>query len=169
MACPAKILTATMWWPSIRPLPKPCVALARARAPRCWSATPIAPVPTPKAWKTSPIAPATKSKSGRVFAQSSSFRRKLIEDGLVAEAELTAIEEEVARIVAEAHALVRTRAYPDASTAAEHVFDETPAVKLPPEVRPDAQATPTGREVTYMQATLEALTEEMARNPRPST
>jgi 2-oxoisovalerate dehydrogenase E1 component len=93
------------------------------------------------------------------------LRQRLLEDTAADEAELAAIDEEVEARIADALAFAESSPWPDPATAADHVYAE-PARDRTPEV-PIRNTPPTGgRELTYMKATLEALTEEMARNPR---
>ena len=57
-------------------------------------------------------------------------------------------------------------AWPDPATASDHVYADPaggPKSKVPIRNTPPQSG---GRELTYMKATLEALTEEMAKNPR---
>src|SRR5262249_34850990 len=74
--------------------------------------------------------------------------------------ELAALEAEVGEQVAEANRSAESAPWPDPATAAAtHVFAEPAATGEPPVLR----AT---REISFMQATLEALAAEMARNPK---
>lgn len=86
------------------------------------------------------------------------LKRRLVEQGLATEPELNAIESAVAAEAEEAHRTAEASAWPDAASAATHVYAE-PA-------RPVAEPAPGGRQISYMQATLEALTAEMAANPK---
>ncbi len=87
------------------------------------------------------------------------LRRTLLDERLATDAELAALEEAVAAEVAEAHRAAEADAWPDPATAATHVYAE-PA-RVVPEPPPAG-----GREVSYVQATLEALAAEMEANPR---
>ncbi|MDZ4686902.1 MAG: dehydrogenase E1 component subunit alpha/beta [Planctomycetaceae bacterium] len=71
-----------------------------------------------------------------------------------------AISTEVAALVSEAREYAEASPVPDPSTAAAHVYAPSDRSFATPE-------TPSGstRSLTYSQATLEALAEEMARNP----
>ncbi|MFO0796619.1 MAG: dehydrogenase E1 component subunit alpha/beta [Gemmataceae bacterium] len=84
--------------------------------------------------------------------------RELIAARGVAPEELDAIESAVQTEVEAAHAAAEAAAWPDPATAAAHVFAEPRQLPEPP--------PPGDREVTYSQAALEALTAEMAANPR---
>jgi 2-oxoisovalerate dehydrogenase E1 component len=90
------------------------------------------------------------------------LRRTLLEDGSATAEELAAIEAEVQREVEEAQRFGEGSPWPDPATATTHVFAE-PA-RSPTPVKNTALAA--GREITFMQATLEGLSEEMAKNPR---
>ena len=83
------------------------------------------------------------------------LRVKLLEGGNPAE--LEAVEAEVQRAVEDAQKFAEESPWPDPATATAHVYAE-------PRVVPKA-ALGSPREVSFMQATLEALTEEMARDP----
>jgi 2-oxoisovalerate dehydrogenase E1 component len=77
-----------------------------------------------------------------------------------------AIDAEVAALVAEAHQFAEASPWPEPATATQHVFSEVgPACRAGPEV----PEVPSGRrdlpEITFMQATHDALAEEMARDP----
>ncbi len=87
------------------------------------------------------------------------LKRRLLESGAT-EAELSATESEIEAVVEEAHRFAEQAAWPDAATAAAHVYAE------PTRPAPPTAPAPGGREISFMQATLEALSSEMARNPR---
>jgi len=76
----------------------------------------------------------------------------------VAMAELDAIALEVQQEVEAAQREAEASAWPDPATATEHIYAE------PRKVAP-APPADAGRSITYAQATLEALTAEMAANP----
>ncbi|MBI4601769.1 MAG: dehydrogenase, partial [Planctomycetes bacterium] len=75
--------------------------------------------------------------------------------------ELDAIDREAARAAAEAHAAAEVAPWPDPATAAAHVYAEP---RSPPPAAPAGRPGPV-RQITCMQATLEALSAEMARDP----
>ena len=78
-------------------------------------------------------------------------------------AELDAIDAEIAALVAEAQQFAESSPWPDPATATAHVY----AAPKAEHAAPQATSAPAAmRELTYMQATHEALAEEMARNPR---
>ncbi|MBN9524238.1 dehydrogenase E1 component subunit alpha/beta [bacterium] len=71
--------------------------------------------------------------------------------------ELDAIDAEIQAEVEKAHATAEASPWPDPATAATHVYAEPRRVPAPP--------PPGERVITYSQATLEALSAEMAANP----
>ncbi|HEV2948125.1 MAG TPA: thiamine pyrophosphate-dependent enzyme, partial [Gemmataceae bacterium] len=75
--------------------------------------------------------------------------------------ELEGIEKEIQRIVADAQQFAETSPWPDAASAADHVYAH-PTVRSA-EI-PKASESAKSREITFSQATLEALSEEMAAN-----
>jgi 2-oxoisovalerate dehydrogenase E1 component len=89
-----------------------------------------------------------------------SFKRWLVKEQLAAEEDLTAIEESVAAQVEEAHRAAEASPWPLPADAATHVYAE------PARVVPEPPPPPPSRQISYMQATLEALAAEMAVNPR---
>ena len=89
-------------------------------------------------------------------------KKHLLEMNLASEAELSALEEEVAALAEAAHEFAEKSAYPSAASATEHVH-AAPRSGPPRDAPAPAAGT---RELTFMKATLEALTEEMARNPK---
>lgn len=93
-----------------------------------------------------------------------SFRQRLLDDGTATVKELDDINAEIAALIAESQQFAEGSPWPEAASAATHVYAENAmtgrgiGASLP---------SPAGRgEKTFMQATLEALTEEMATNPR---
>jgi 2-oxoisovalerate dehydrogenase E1 component len=87
------------------------------------------------------------------------LKRLLLDGAGVVEGELDAVEAEVEAEVEEAHRFAEQAAWPDPATATRHVFAE-------PTRPPAAPAPPaSGREVSFMQATLEALASAMERDP----
>jgi len=87
------------------------------------------------------------------------LRDRLREEFGVQEADLVAIETEIAQMVAEAKAFAEASPPPDPATAMTNIYAvrQTPLTTEP--------SVPTGREITYSQATLEALSEQMALDP----
>lgn len=90
-----------------------------------------------------------------------SFREKLITDGISVGSELDGIEREVSELSEAAHEFAQASAYPSAESATEHVYAPVRISHLRDRPAPAAKS----RELTFMKATLEALAEEMARNP----
>jgi 2-oxoisovalerate dehydrogenase E1 component len=87
------------------------------------------------------------------------FRKALVVTSTATAKLLEAIEEEVQALVREGRQFAESSPPPDGATAAKHVY-------APPRVVDAAPAPPAAREITYGQATLEALTHEMAANDR---
>jgi 2-oxoisovalerate dehydrogenase E1 component len=84
----------------------------------------------------------------------------LLAEGLATEAELQSIAAEIDALVAESHQFAEKSPWPDSTTATAHIYAE-PRQSDPGANAPDSPV----REITFMQATLEALSAEMARNP----
>jgi 2-oxoisovalerate dehydrogenase E1 component len=94
------------------------------------------------------------------------LRQRILDDAGADEAELAAIDEEVESQIVEALQFAESSPWPDPATAADHVYAgpaREPVREVPVRNTPPPAG---GRELTYMKATLEALTEEMAHNPR---
>jgi 2-oxoisovalerate dehydrogenase E1 component len=91
------------------------------------------------------------------------LKHRLLDEFGVTEAELSRIETEIGELVAEARQFAESSPWPDPATAATHVYSEAMAIKAP---RRASEAKNAEREITFSQATLEALSEEMAANPR---
>jgi 2-oxoisovalerate dehydrogenase E1 component len=90
------------------------------------------------------------------------LKKHLLDQKLASEKELAAIEQEVAELTETSHEFAEKSAYPTAGSATTHVYALSSGA-----AHRDAPAdTPGTRELTFMKATLEALTEEMARNPK---
>lgn len=84
---------------------------------------------------------------------------RLIADGILSESDVSAVDEEVRALVEESGRAAESADWPDASTAATHVYFEGHETV---EAEPDHRGT---RETTWVGATLEALDYEMERNP----
>jgi 2-oxoisovalerate dehydrogenase E1 component len=80
-------------------------------------------------------------------------------------AEFEAIEAEIEGLVADALRFAESSPWPDPATAVRHVYAEAERRLPASHAAAPAPERPV-RELTYMQATLEALSEEMSRNPR---
>jgi 2-oxoisovalerate dehydrogenase E1 component len=92
------------------------------------------------------------------------LRQSILDDRVATARELDAIDTEIEQLIQESRKFAESSPWPEGATAAKHVYavPETPA----PTAAPVSPAAPAGREITFMQATLEALSEEMAANPR---
>jgi 2-oxoisovalerate dehydrogenase E1 component len=86
------------------------------------------------------------------------LRGSLLDEGLAEPSELDAIDAEIDAEVADAQQFAENSPWPDPATATRHVYHD------PPAAQPASPTAPT-RELSYMQATLEALSEEMERDP----
>ena len=93
-----------------------------------------------------------------------SLRERMLTELGIAEPTIREIESEVTALIAEARQFSETSPLPDASTATEHIYSPVRAV-VQREEPPRDQPTET-REISFSQATHEALAEEMAVNPR---
>jgi 2-oxoisovalerate dehydrogenase E1 component len=87
------------------------------------------------------------------------LQKHLLDHALATAAELTALEAAVVAEVEGAHRAAEAGPWPEPADAATHVYAE-PARTVPP------PPPPGGREINYTQAALEALSFEMAQNPR---
>ncbi len=98
------------------------------------------------------------------------LRRRLLEGG-VGEEELKAVEAEIEAEVEEAHRFAEQAAQPEPATAVTHVYAEAqrpaPGGTGVSPVRTGETPVPLsgGREISFMQATLEALSSAMAEDP----
>ena len=90
------------------------------------------------------------------------LKKHLLDQKIASDAELSAIEQEVAALTESAHEFAEKSAYPTAESTTTHVY-AAPRIGPPRDVPASNADT---RELTFMKATLEALTEEMAHNPR---
>lgn len=91
----------------------------------------------------------------------------LMDRSRATEAELDGIEASISTEVEEGHRAAEAAPWPDPATATQHIYAEA---KAPHEERTEGSTVPppsaANREINFMQATLEALAAEMARNPR---
>lgn len=92
-----------------------------------------------------------------------SFRQQLVAVGDTTESELQAIDADVAALIAEAVEFAESSSWPDPHSATAHVFADEPASGDLPKREPPKSSS---REITYMQATWEALAHEMSANAR---
>jgi 2-oxoisovalerate dehydrogenase E1 component len=88
------------------------------------------------------------------------LRARLSEGSLTSETELAAVETQIAAEVEAAHRAAEQAAWPDPASAAAHIYAAQGSLHA---LRADSEPS---REITYMQATLEALAHEMAHNSR---
>jgi len=93
------------------------------------------------------------------------LRRLLTEQAIAGENELQAIDDEVEEEAQSAIRFGEQSAWPDPSTATDHVY-ASPATSGRRNPIGDDQPAAGGRETTFMKATLEALSVEMEKNPR---
>ena len=135
-----------------------------ARAPTLIECKTYRTRPTPRGWATSPTGRARRSRSGRRAARSSGSGSRSLEAAL-AERGRARGDRRRGRGAGRRRAsqFAEASPWPDPATATEHVYAE-PGTPTGEPVRNDA-ADAGGREITFMQATLEALAEEMAREP----
>ncbi len=89
------------------------------------------------------------------------FRQRLITEFSVPEATLQQIDDEIAALVAESRTFAEESPPPDPATATTHVY-----AALRPVSQPEPAPSAEGRQLNFTQATLEALSAEMAANPR---
>jgi 2-oxoisovalerate dehydrogenase E1 component len=86
------------------------------------------------------------------------LKQCLLDQGFVTEAELQAMDKAIIGQVEAAHRAAEGAPWPSPSSAMDHVYAEA--------IRPEPAAPlPGQREISYLQATLEALSAEMAQNP----
>lgn len=90
------------------------------------------------------------------------LRRTLLSDEIADENELDSIDRDVAGEVDLAHRFSEASRFPDPATATYHVYS---APVTSENFMPSNQQAAPSREISYMKATLEALSEEMAKNP----
>src|SRR5215471_12146559 len=84
----------------------------------------------------------------------------LLAEGFADEAELQSLGAEIEAVVAESNQFAEKSPWPDPTTATAHIYAE------PRQSSRDSRLpTPNSRQITFMQATLEGLSAEMARNP----
>jgi 2-oxoisovalerate dehydrogenase E1 component len=95
------------------------------------------------------------------------LKNHLLKNQIVDETELGAIEQEVASLVEEAHNLAEKDPMPTAESAAIHVYAvSSPSMATQNKGNGEPSSAKPERTLTYMKATLEALTEEFAKNPK---
>lgn len=90
------------------------------------------------------------------------LKKHLLDHKIASDAELSAIEQDVATLTESAHEFAEKSAYPTAESATTHIY----AAPRSGPLRDVPASIASTRELTFMKATLEALTEEMAHNPK---
>jgi 2-oxoisovalerate dehydrogenase E1 component len=93
------------------------------------------------------------------------LKNHLLQNQIATEASLAELESEVAAHVERAHEFAEKSPMPASESAATHVYS-VPAPITPVDGNGASHADKTERTLSYSKATLEALTEEFARNPR---
>jgi 2-oxoisovalerate dehydrogenase E1 component len=88
------------------------------------------------------------------------LRQHLLDSKLALERELAGIESQVMGEIEAAHAAAEKAPWPESASAATHVYAEL-VRRIQTPLVPDPR-----RDISFMQATLEALSHEMANNPR---
>jgi len=100
--------------------------------------------------------------SWKAFCPILLFKKHLLAKKVAEETELGAIDEEIFDLVEAAHSLAEKDPMPSAMSATDHIF----ATSSPAPATPKSSNTSSpDRTLSYMKATLEALTEEFAKNP----
>ncbi len=89
----------------------------------------------------------------------------MLDDAIATVAELKSIDDEVASQAVDAISFAEQSPWPDPASAAEHVYAEPCDRPLPIRTKTISPSEKT-REITFMKATLEALSEAMEHNPR---
>lgn len=92
------------------------------------------------------------------------FKQVLLETQQASATELEALDRELAAQVEEAHQFAESSPWPTVESATQNVYAEQAVAS--PALRPPTATLPPARELTFMKATHEALTEEMAKNPK---
>lgn len=89
------------------------------------------------------------------------YRQRLLDTGNASEDELEAIDQEIRDLITEAQQFAENSPWPEPALAITHVYAE------PSSRAPLAGSAPkSDRTISFMQATLEALSEEMAKDPK---
>jgi 2-oxoisovalerate dehydrogenase E1 component len=92
------------------------------------------------------------------------LRQRILERDAAVAKTLDKIDADIAALIAQAHQSAESSPWPEPRTASDHVYAEPRRDQASAAAPPAGQAEP--RQITYMQATHEALAGEMARNPR---
>jgi len=94
------------------------------------------------------------------------FREHLLTRQLADETALAAIEKEVAALVKEAHLFAEKSPMPPKETATQHIYAAASPKPAPHGGNGSPESNGPMRELTYMKATVEALSEEVAKNEK---
>jgi len=94
------------------------------------------------------------------------FKEYLLENKLAEPEDFDEIDKQVQALVEESHKFAEASPYPSAESAAEHVYAVTPPTPLVSQNGHDGKSSKPARTTTFMKATLEALSGEMAKNPK---
>ena len=112
---------------------------------------------------TTPIERETTYNGGASVARSRTSKRQILESGFAERSDLDALDGEVREIVEAAGASATEAPWPDAETATTHVFSDAVDSAPPSET---LREPPAGhRDVSYVAATLEALSDAMEDDP----
>lgn len=93
------------------------------------------------------------------------FRSWAIETGSIGQADFDTVDREVLELVQESRRWAEESPMPDPRTAQEHTYSSPVRQAFQPDPNYRQAGKPDVRTITYSQATLEALSEEMASNP----
>ena len=95
------------------------------------------------------------------------FRQSAVEEGTASQEDFEAIDAEIQTLTKEGREFAEASPWPDPTTAARHIYAlDNGAPRAPVAAAPSEASSAPPREVTFTQATLEALSDEMAKNPR---
>jgi 2-oxoisovalerate dehydrogenase E1 component len=95
----------------------------------------------------------------------SQFKEYLLENKLAEPEEFEEIDKQVHALVEESHKFAEDSPYPSPESATEHVYSAATPAPLARNGHDEKNSKP-ARTTTFMKATLEALTGEMAKNPK---
>ena len=93
------------------------------------------------------------------------FKEQLIANEVADKPELEAIEKEINELVEQAQWFAEKSPLPPKESATRNIYAEEPLKFSPTDGNGGSEKSKTDRTLTYMKATLEALTEEMAKDP----
>ena len=92
------------------------------------------------------------------------LKTKCVADKMATEAQFDAIDAEIKQLVDESRKFAESSPFPESTTAIQHAYSEAPHQTTSPIQNQPPKTS--AREITITQATHEALSEEMARNPK---